>query len=244
MNSTEKVCIILSYEKLPNFCFICGILGHVQRDCDRQKGEENSSKLGNWLRASSGLGDRKNDISKRPSLYLSDSSSGPSIEADGLNDEEVLARRPKNTIVSNSSRDKRVMDEHVKITDVIPKRVDHSTEMGPSASEMELTIGGENALELETVGDPTSINKKWKHLAKDKMKDLMGNSDMDRSLNLSKRSLSFEDNQYTVTKRAKPIQANDEEGAWKRRWLWYSPAEQYELLGMECTRAWEPPCNP
>lgn len=36
--SSEEVCIILIYEKLPNFCFQCGKLGHVQRECDIKEG--------------------------------------------------------------------------------------------------------------------------------------------------------------------------------------------------------------
>lgn len=48
---TEKVCIVLLYERLPNFCFNWGIIGHVQRDCDSQREEGNSDKYGNWLRA-------------------------------------------------------------------------------------------------------------------------------------------------------------------------------------------------
>ncbi|XP_073153566.1 uncharacterized protein [Henckelia pumila] len=38
-NTTEEVCILLLYERLPNFCFMCGRLGHTLWHCE-QKGEE------------------------------------------------------------------------------------------------------------------------------------------------------------------------------------------------------------
>lgn len=38
-NSLEEICIILLYERLPNFCFECGKLGHVKRGCE-EKGKE------------------------------------------------------------------------------------------------------------------------------------------------------------------------------------------------------------
>lgn len=52
----ESVWVRISYERLPYFCFNCGIIRHSYRDCPkgegilRKKAEENMS-YGNWLRA-------------------------------------------------------------------------------------------------------------------------------------------------------------------------------------------------
>ena len=38
------------YEFLPNFCYACGLLGHVERDCDVGVGKEEQQQFGDWLR--------------------------------------------------------------------------------------------------------------------------------------------------------------------------------------------------
>lgn len=58
----EKICWIpIAYERLPNFCYICGHLGHSMKDCDHYvpqpeirdaQEEENIHPFGDWLRAS------------------------------------------------------------------------------------------------------------------------------------------------------------------------------------------------
>ncbi|GAV61918.1 DUF4283 domain-containing protein/zf-CCHC_4 domain-containing protein [Cephalotus follicularis] len=50
-----KVWVYFKYEKLPNFCFVCGCLGHVERDClmersRRDKGDMAVCNYGQWLR--------------------------------------------------------------------------------------------------------------------------------------------------------------------------------------------------
>lgn len=42
----------IQYEFLPNFCYECGILGHVDRECDVNMGKEEKQQYGDWLRAS------------------------------------------------------------------------------------------------------------------------------------------------------------------------------------------------
>lgn len=51
------------YERLPNFCYLCGKLGHLNRDCDIQVSADSHPSYGNWLRAISGTWDRKGLIS-------------------------------------------------------------------------------------------------------------------------------------------------------------------------------------
>ncbi|KAL5826595.1 hypothetical protein ACOSQ3_018434 [Xanthoceras sorbifolium] len=49
----EKVVVVLRYERLPNFCYFCGIIGHLVRDCTcNTKGvEEAQYRFGVWMRA-------------------------------------------------------------------------------------------------------------------------------------------------------------------------------------------------
>ena len=48
----EKFWVNFKYERLPTFCFHCGILGHDDKHCLEITNQQNSSKqYGDWLRA-------------------------------------------------------------------------------------------------------------------------------------------------------------------------------------------------
>ncbi|KAL5747085.1 hypothetical protein ACOSQ2_024382 [Xanthoceras sorbifolium] len=49
----EEVVVVLRYERLPNFCYFCGIIGHLVCDCTcNTKGvEEAQYRFGVWMRA-------------------------------------------------------------------------------------------------------------------------------------------------------------------------------------------------
>ena len=40
----------LKYEFLPNFCYVCGHLGHVEKECDEGVWQEERRQFGEWLR--------------------------------------------------------------------------------------------------------------------------------------------------------------------------------------------------
>ena len=48
----------LGYERLPTFCYVCGIIGHGEIECPKNKADEGeqiaSRQYGDWLRASPG----------------------------------------------------------------------------------------------------------------------------------------------------------------------------------------------
>ena len=57
-DSGEITTAILLYERLPEFCYACGIVGHGLRDCPDDAArldalEGTSTKYGSWLRAAS-----------------------------------------------------------------------------------------------------------------------------------------------------------------------------------------------
>ncbi|CAL1366291.1 unnamed protein product [Linum trigynum] len=54
-NGDKKAWYRITYERLPNFCYICGILGHQQRTCPNPKAEDeegSDEQYGKWLHAS------------------------------------------------------------------------------------------------------------------------------------------------------------------------------------------------
>ncbi|XVF23598.1 hypothetical protein REPUB_Repub13aG0053100 [Reevesia pubescens] len=50
----EKYFTKLKYERLPNLCFWCGCLGHVDKDCESKDADVNSSRkpYGDWMKVS------------------------------------------------------------------------------------------------------------------------------------------------------------------------------------------------
>ncbi|XP_075479285.1 uncharacterized protein LOC142520170 [Primulina tabacum] len=56
MREEEDIIILLVYEKLPDFCYACGRLGHSLRDCDEESANKVNLGFGAWMRASSHVG--------------------------------------------------------------------------------------------------------------------------------------------------------------------------------------------
>ena len=56
-NFTEIVMVSLKYERLPEFCYVCGRIGHVSKECSDEEAKIEalngvSTKFGSWMRAS------------------------------------------------------------------------------------------------------------------------------------------------------------------------------------------------
>ena len=65
----EKVWVTFKYERLPTFCFDCGVMGRDNKHCHMKRDRQNGNPLyGDWVRtggASKGGLDRKNHPSVR-----------------------------------------------------------------------------------------------------------------------------------------------------------------------------------
>jgi hypothetical protein len=46
----RKLWCPIGYEFLPDFCFICGIIGHVDKECDRKLSKGEEPQYGKWLK--------------------------------------------------------------------------------------------------------------------------------------------------------------------------------------------------
>lgn len=59
-----KICIVLLYERLPNFCFACGRIGHIVPDCIDASANKDELGFGSWIKAPSFVSGRKSGSSK------------------------------------------------------------------------------------------------------------------------------------------------------------------------------------
>ena len=50
----ESFCIQFRYERLPVFCFRCGVMGHDERHCMKSGQQNQALQYGDWLRAQGG----------------------------------------------------------------------------------------------------------------------------------------------------------------------------------------------
>lgn len=46
VGNEEDLIILLVYEKLPDFCYVCGRIGHTFRDCDDESADQSTHDMG------------------------------------------------------------------------------------------------------------------------------------------------------------------------------------------------------
>ncbi|KAL5839078.1 hypothetical protein ACOSQ4_011686 [Xanthoceras sorbifolium] len=117
----EMCSALLCYERLPNFCFFCGCMGHLLRECQsNNKGllDHSSLKFGAWMRAPA--------ASK--SKFLRNSSSGP-VASDSVSVPGGVGTAPVEVDLGVSGKKKG--DDSV-VTDSVP--VPNSTVLAPLVS--------------------------------------------------------------------------------------------------------------
>lgn len=55
----EDIIVLLIYERLPDFCYACGRIGHLARFCEDITVDKNNHVFWSWLRASNHIGSGK-----------------------------------------------------------------------------------------------------------------------------------------------------------------------------------------
>lgn len=169
MDSKEEICIILVYERLPQFCYSCGRLGHVIRECDGKIIEGPKFPFGNWLRAPSGVGDRKTQYPRTNSPIQSGSRNDHSHEESKAIDEPLSLTLPNtntNTIETTSAREESGMDEFQVIKEDLPTSRNNGLEKGLMIMETSKEVEQHHGNTDIPTSRIQASKVKWKRLAR------------------------------------------------------------------------------
>lgn len=98
--ATDDIIIILVYEKLPDFCFACGRIGHVLRDCEDVEAPKDNPSFGNWLRASTHSGKKKVQLERdtRPNQTHQTPGGSDSSEKSSIPTNSQSQRNPRGAV--------------------------------------------------------------------------------------------------------------------------------------------------
>ncbi|XP_024642377.1 uncharacterized protein [Medicago truncatula] len=157
--------IFFKYERLPNFCYKCGRIGHQMKECEEETGqdgegytdvEEQDQAYGSWMRASP-LPKFQVEFKKEPSTgtcsksLFSSTSSSKGSEAGEEKTSKVLAVNEEETPMITKQKD---------VVVVSPEATSKAIE-GVAETLGSVSISQKFAAGVEGKKEETQVRKKW-----------------------------------------------------------------------------------
>ncbi|XP_073049463.1 uncharacterized protein [Primulina eburnea] len=204
----DGIIVLLVYEKLPDFCYACGRVGHSLRECEDLTVDKSLPSFGTWLRAVShtGWGKRSSTSEAKPKQPHNDEGSQSETNNYPNQDSRELAivihRMDSTTKVPPEQTDKGRNSLPTDINLIIPTdrmefnppplslvagavRSSPNIERSPS-QKIHKTVDSDLVMDIDFAG---SSSKHWKRRARDKGKENFLGSDS-HSVSGNKRGLS------------------------------------------------------
>ncbi|KAI8024636.1 Uncharacterized protein LOK49_LG02G00834 [Camellia lanceoleosa] len=186
LSLTDPIWVDFKYERLPIFCYFCGLLGHTDRDCDAKLSSAEGSRIdvmqyGAWLRMDNfkAKGARRNGPTYRGDEVRSPVDQGTSTRLASVyrkEDEGPLPSIPKPgapaDVVPAQHRDR---DVHVGqslfpvIDGVCPETAPTQIEPVPVAKSSPIVPTALMEIEARPLGVTMLGKKKWKKVARQHM---------------------------------------------------------------------------
>lgn len=103
----DSVWVEFRYEKLPTFCFYCGVVGHQEKSCgkktlDAQKDEIREGQFGEWLRATNTGGVKKGFEAAKPQGNRAELEVKVGVRADSIKVREEIGKGAEERVLIRS----------------------------------------------------------------------------------------------------------------------------------------------
>lgn len=154
MGEEEDTIVLLVYERLPDFCYACGRVGHTVKDCIDETVNKANLGFGTWLRAATHAGGGKGIKPQELKLNQDRNHDHSNVEEIGQIKPSSDHQEPVNQAVTN-------MDDFAPQTRDI-----HTNQISKPSSSLEPTPAAEPLLVVVQVTDviPTNLNSPQCHI--------------------------------------------------------------------------------
>ncbi|KAK6119836.1 hypothetical protein DH2020_046431 [Rehmannia glutinosa] len=169
VEDAEEILVILVYERLPDFCYACGCIGHVVKDCTREGVDKDDLTFGPCLKAASYSGSKKIKEEGRVHARISSSDSSTSMRANPWSKKEERGIRAETQVGETNAHKGCIETEEVMSNGEIPGQIQNSTppvipivgKYGSKKGDQELIAKMDFSLDPESVqlGDLKEMGK-------------------------------------------------------------------------------------